>query len=402
MKVLMITPSYAPIVGGTETVVSHLSRELVEQGHELAILTFNMKQKWRPSWKMEVTYDQGIRVIKWPALSPVGLRSPARIRKLFRKDPVAFAASLPVKICNAHVLPRLGLPQLMSNYDILHFHDAVDLSFLLFSGSPPWKTIFHCHTLNETIDRYRSSSFSRRLLNRKAGFHICDSISTRALLINLGLPPERSTVLPNGVDTAVFKPGNNRSEDRLILFVGRVDEKRKGLHVLLQALSLIAMSVHLVVAGPLGNPVNLEAVLAHMREGSRGRHTLDYLGCIQEHELVLWMQKAAVFVFPSLSEAFGIVGVEAMACGAPVVASNTGGIPDFITHNETGILVPPGNPRELAGAIERLLENKPLRFRIAKQGYNYVTKHLTWEKVAARLDNIYQYVLGMASRPDSN
>lgn len=393
MKVLMITPSYAPIVGGTETAVSHLSRALVERGHEVVILTFNMKQKWCPLWKMEVTHDRGIKVIKWPALNPLALRSPEWVRKLFRKDIVAFAMNLPTRICNTHVLPRPGLSQLTSKYDVLHFHDDVDLSFLLFSNGSRAKRLFHYHSLSMTIGRYRSSAFARSLLRRKVDFHICVSNSIRAMLTSIDIPLERSSVLHNGVDTDVFRASWDCSEDRLILFAGRVDERRKGLHVLLQALSLIDTPVHLVVAGPLGDATNLDGISGSMSEGCHKRHRVDYIGCLKPRELARWMQRAELFVFPSLSEPFGMVGIEAMACGAPVVASNTGGIPDFITHQETGILVHPGNPRELAGAIERLLEDKPLRLRIAERGHNYVTKHFTWDKVVARLENIYDCVL---------
>ena len=102
-----------------------------------------------------------------------------------------------------------------------------------------------------------------------------------------------------------------------------------------------------------------------------------------------------IFVLPSRSEGFGRVNLEAMAMGKPVISTNVGGIPEVVLDGVTGILVPPGNSKDLAHAIMRLLNDYELRESIGKQGRRRVEEHFTLQAHAQRIEEIYGEVLRM-------
>jgi len=117
-----------------------------------------------------------------------------------------------------------------------------------------------------------------------------------------------------------------------------------------------------------------------------------FAGPVDHKYLPAFYQKAYVTVIPSYYESFGLVSLEAMACGCPVVASCTGGLKYNIIHGRTGLLVEPRNPEELASAINFLLVNDKIRMQMSKEAENY-GKQLSWHKVAAKIVNLYLEVI---------
>jgi glycosyltransferase involved in cell wall biosynthesis len=110
------------------------------------------------------------------------------------------------------------------------------------------------------------------------------------------------------------------------------------------------------------------------------------------NEITDYYNSADIFVFPSLKEGFGMVLVEAMACGLPVISTNTSAIPEVV--GDAGILVEPRNPRVLADAIIRLIEDIGLRKRLGKKGRRRVVEEFTWDIVTDKILGIYEEVIG--------
>jgi starch synthase len=121
-------------------------------------------------------------------------------------------------------------------------------------------------------------------------------------------------------------------------------------------------------------------------------HRVEFLGPRDPGSLRDLYQRAALVVCPSLIEPFGIVALEAMSCGATVVASRVDGLPEVVVDGESGVLVPPGSPAALAMELERLLVDGDLTARLGRQARARVLACFTWERVTALVEDVYQSV----------
>jgi len=371
MKVLLITPSYDPIIGGTETVVKNLAISLNKIGVKADVMTFNMDKKWEPRWKWEIIKEDGFKVYRIPAFNPF-TRIP---------NPMGFFFKL-------NVIPDPYFRKIIKDYDILHFHDNVDLTFPLFSWFVKKPKVFHCHTLQETFNSYKKNVICKMVFRRSSEIYLAVSNNTAKLAKELGANEVK--ILPNGVDINKFTFNSQNREENLILFVGRF-ERRKGIQLLLNSLSFLKTPVNLVIIGPHLNDEYSEEVISQIKaENKKEKHTIDYLGSVNLDDLVKWLQKASIFVCPSLSESFGIVNVEAMSCGTPVIASNIEGIRDIIESDKNGILVPSNDPIKLAEAIQHLLDNEYIRIKFGIEGRKKVEKEFSWDVIAIKLCKIFE------------
>lgn len=219
-------------------------------------------------------------------------------------------------------------------------------------------------------------------------------------------------VIPPGVDTCRFYPiPEDEAKEyigmppcgRMLLFVGRI-EPLKGLDVLLDAICLLRQSGFfdkvpfcLCVIG--GDPeVSPEAMNAEMRrlQEMRMEYGLEelvaLLGKRSQDSLPYYYSAAQAVVVPSHYESFGMVALEAMACGTPVVASDVGGLAYLVRDGVTGFTVPAGDVAALAERLQRLLENPELRQRLGSQAAEYARQY-AWENIVQRLIQVYDEVL---------
>lgn len=219
---------------------------------------------------------------------------------------------------------------------------------------------------------------------------------TADLLHDLGVSRERLHVVPNGTDPDHFRPHNSTSvRDRLglgdrpvLLTVGRL-VRRKGVDTVLRALRQIASSlsdVQYVVVGTGPDRNRLEALATQL--GVRER--IHFVGRVSHEDLPLFYSTADLFVMPAREdppdvEGFGLVFLEANACGTPVVGARTGGIPDAIVEGETGLLIPPSAPEKLAQSVLDLFSNPDQLLALGKQGRKRVLRTSSWDHVAEDL-----------------
>jgi len=231
------------------------------------------------------------------------------------------------------------------------------------------------------------------------------------------IDPGRVVVVHNGVDTDEFRPDPGREAlvrlgidpDRpSVVFVGRIT-RQKGIEHLLAAAAAIDPAAQLVLfpSAPDTAEVGRE-MRARAKELAESRGSVLWLEeVIPRAELIQVFTNATVFVCPSVYEPFGLVNVEAMACGTAVVASAIGGIPEIVVDGETGLLVPfeaavGGHPADsgrfasdLAGAINQLLADPEAARAMGAAGRARVLERFSWPAIAARTMDVYHSVLSL-------
>ena len=227
-----------------------------------------------------------------------------------------------------------------------------------------------------------------------------------------GVNPEKITIIPPGVDTHHFYPIPQDEakeaigipvQDRMALFVGRI-EPLKGLDTLVRAMSIVKNTCksfrcphYLVIIGgdPEEDPDEMSAEMARIQSlcqdlglnemilflGKRGQATLPY-----------YYAAAEVVVMPSHYESFGIVALEAMACGTPVIASRVGGLAHLIQDGQTGYTIPMQDPNALAEKLRLVFVDTELRARLSAQAVDYA-QGFRWESITQQIHQVYQEMI---------
>jgi glycosyltransferase involved in cell wall biosynthesis len=191
-------------------------------------------------------------------------------------------------------------------------------------------------------------------------------------------------VLSPGVDHDRFHPSNRDPEcrdDPIVLFVGAM-HPRKGADVLARAIPLLSdVPARFIFAGPSGGP--LEPEVRSIISGSGVQDRVEFRGQLSSEELPRVLAEADIFVFPTVwgTEGFGMVAAEAMACGVPIVASRIAAIPEVVLDEETGLLVEPGDPVDLASKLRLLLGDPARRRCLGRAGAKHVQQY-RWDRLA--------------------
>lgn len=217
-------------------------------------------------------------------------------------------------------------------------------------------------------------------------------------------------VVPCGFDPRVFHPFPIEERARLdlaghrvVLFAGRF-APQKGLPFLLEAFKLLVERhpgepLRLLLAG--GDPVSLppaevspekKDILGHIERLSL-EERVTFLGPVEQGTLARYFSATDVCAIPSVYEPFGMVALEAMACGCPVVASEVGGLAFTVRHGDSGLLVPPKDPRRLAVALESVLFDDRLRRRLASGALRRAGQEFSWEAVTDGIEGLYREVM---------
>ncbi len=230
------------------------------------------------------------------------------------------------------------------------------------------------------------------------------------------------SVIYNGIDLEEYKATTDTSaldkykvdkSKPFILFVGRIT-RQKGIIHLVNAIKYINSEVQIVLCA---SAPDTEEILIEMKVSveavMKTRSNIVWITeMLPKNEVIQFYSHAAVFCCPSIYEPFGIINIEAMACGTPVVASRVGGIKEVVVDGETGILVPleqektapfePSNPDkfsyDLAVGINRLLADKDLRGMMASRGRKRVEKHFNWKAIAIQTQELYKSILSDAQK----
>ena len=262
---------------------------------------------------------------------------------------------------------------------------------------------------------YRLSSFIEKSAYEEATGIIAVSAGMRDDILRAypQIDPAKVTVVHNGIDLEAFQAAKDLDsvrangvdpDQRSVLFVGRIT-KQKGLPYLIKAARDLPSDVQLVLAaGAPDTDQILQEVTDLVEELRKVRNNVIW---IQKHlsrqELIALLSSATVFACPSIYEPLGIVNLEAMACSIPVVATATGGIPEVVAHNQTGLLVPidqltdgSGTPidearfvSDFAAALNQMLASSQLR-EFGEAGRKRVEQHFSWASIAEQTLSVYR------------
>ncbi|MFF2390193.1 glycogen synthase [Agromyces sp. NPDC058104] len=266
---------------------------------------------------------------------------------------------------------------------------------------------------------YRLSSWIERTAFEDADAVIAVSEGMRRDILRAypALDPSKVDVVVNGIDLADWAPSEDGDAVRAlgvdpdrpsIVFVGRIT-RQKGLPYLLRAARLLPPEVQLVLCAGAPDTEEIMAEVTALVDGLRSeRDGVVWIDRhLPRHELTALLTAATTFVCPSIYEPLGIVNLEAMACGAPVVGTATGGIPEVVDDGVTGVLVPieqaddgTGTPldperfvRDLADALTRVVADPARAAEMGAAGRRRAETHFAWGAIAARTIEVYERVL---------
>ncbi|OGX23092.1 MAG: hypothetical protein A3K54_04520 [Omnitrophica WOR_2 bacterium RBG_13_44_8] len=364
MKVLHIGKYYHPYIGGTEVHLSTLAEELKKEVG-IGILASNTR------FKTSLEKYDGINVYRL-----------ARLGNFF---------SLPLTLSLPFWLKR-------QEADILHFHLPNPLSVLSYFLSRPKGRVVVSYHSDIVKQRFFLPLIKPLLIRflKKAETIIVTSENIIEDSLILKKFRDKCKVIPCGIDLSRFRPDSEvlkKAEEikqkygkPLILFVGRL-VYYKGLEYLIKAMQEIEAKLLIVGDGPLRN--KLQRLAGHLGVGGK----IIWIGEIENEKIAAYYYACDIFVLPSniKAESFGIVQVEAFACGKPVVSTNLPtGVPFVNLHGKTGLVVPPGNSSALADAINRLLGSSQLCKIYGQNARERVEKEFTKEGMADAVLKVYR------------
>jgi phosphatidylinositol alpha-mannosyltransferase len=375
MKIALVSPYDHAVAGGVRTHINGLDKEFRARGHEVKILT--------PASDPSTLADNVLCVSDH--VVPIGFNgSKARI-----------TLSLSVYRNVKRILKA-------EQFDVVHIHEPLVPTLPIF-------VLRHSHSVNiGTFHAYRESyagyDYTKVILRRIMQRLDARTVVSPAVLAYIGRYfPGDYQIIPNGVDIEKFGAPNVRPIEKFddgkfnILFVGRL-EKRKGFRYLLRAFPMIKAQVphaRLLVVGAFEKEDKEKFVMYARQHGLRD---VKFIGYASAEDLVRYYHTAHVFCAPSTGfESFGMILVEAMAAGVPIVASDIAGYHHVVTHEQDGLLVPPCDEKAIANAVVRLARDETLRARLVTQGQQTAERY-AWSRVAQRTLDLYEQCLAKRLR----
>jgi len=388
MRIGMLSWEFPPrIVGGLARHVFGLAKGLAGQGHDVHVFTLDFPGA--PAYE-EI---DGVKVYR--AACEVGHPNFLTWALLF----------------NHFIEKRMADACRPVKFDVFHVHDwltaPAGVSYKHLSRKPMVLTVHSTeygrsslHSPDsftiDGIEWWATYEADRVIVTSGAMKHeVCD---------HFHLPWEKVTVIPNAIDVSKFNVSVDRwavrarygvqPHEKLVLCVGRL-VPQKGIEYLLQAVPRVAWShsgVKFVLVGEGWYRDHLQYVAHSTGQGWRVRFT----GFVPDSELAALLASADVLVVPSVYEPFGIVALEGMAAGVPVVASQVGGLTEVVEHDRTGVLVYPRSPESIAWGIGHVLSNPDHARWLVGNAREVVQKAYSWEAIAMRTADLYKELVGAA------
>jgi len=401
MKIVLLTNEAPPhIYGGAGVHVDFLSRELARlegKRHFIQVLCFGDQEEWEG--------NRSIRGVREGCSFPLQDPRHQKIFDTLLKNLVMAGALKDVDLVHCHtwythlagslIKNLLGIPLVLTTHSL--------------EPHRPWKE-------EQLGTGYKVSSWVEKTAYENADGVIAVSASMKRDVQNLyGIPPEKIRVIPNGIDTDQYKPTPSREvlasfgidPDRpYLLFVGRITQQ-KGIIHLLNAIPFLKTGIQIVLCAGAPDTDALEAETAKKMEEIQA-HTSNRIIWIRQwvprsHIIPIYTH-ASLFICPSIYEPFGLINLEAMACGTPVIASAVGGIPEVVVSGETGMLVPfepagaanpePRNPdrfsRDLAAAVNTLMGSPEILQGMKTRARERVETQFSWRAIALQTLQFYK------------
>jgi glycosyltransferase involved in cell wall biosynthesis len=368
VHVVHAAPGYPPAPGGIETYVGGLCRGLAAHGTHVEVLTA------QPGAASE--QGRSLRVRRFPSLTLPGLRG-------------------------YPILPRLPAALLRTRADVVHGHglhtfcaDAPAVTSRL--RSLPF--VLNPYFAPATTPKWRAYQRTLGRLTARADLTVVISRFEQRALAAAGLLFGRVELVPPAIRAAEFRGprseallaryGLDARQHRIVLALGRIS-RAKGAHLLIKAAALLARKMpemRVLVVGPDWG----ERAAAEERARAAGlAGRVIFTGALSRADVRRALRSAHVLAHPSRFEAFGLVLLEAMAAGLPVVALRTSAIPEVVDDGRTGLLAQPDDPGEFAACLAAVLEDEALAHRLAAAGAEHVATQASERAQGARMLELY-------------
>ena len=410
LRIALTSYRSKPHCGGQGVYVRQLSRALVGLGHTVEVFS-------GPPYP---DLADGVGLTRVPSLDLYREPDPFRIPSLSelrdRTNLLEFAIMCTAGFPEPRTFGRRVVPLLRAragDFDVVHDNQTLSTPLLALprSGLPLLSTIHHPISVDRSLDLAAAPLRKRLALHRWYGFvrtqarvaralplHVTPSSTSAADAVrDFGLRAEQLVTVPLGVDTDLFRPRGARVAGRIVALCS-ADVPLKGLSVLLRAIHALPAGVDVeltAVTQPApGGPT--EKLIADLGIGHRVR----FVSGLAEPELAALMASAAVLCVPSLYEGFSLPAVEAMASGTPVLASDTGALPEVVGRDGAcGILVPPGDPAALARQLAALLGDPARRAAMGEAARRRALDVFSWPATACATVEVYRRVIALQRMP---
>lgn len=393
MRVCFISRRFFPAISGMSVYAANLLRELVRRGHDVTLVS-----QYRDDPEGRGVYGggpppevPGVRVI---GLESAGEQEGGDFERDIREIVEVVKAENgrePFDVLHAQYGYPPGLAALKASAET-----GVPNLVSIQGGDGHWVGSC-CGTHARAM---------RAVLSHAGAVLIGSRSFAREVSENHGVPADAFKVIPGAVDTRRFSPSEagerdigSTSDEPVLLYHGRVDARKGALDLLYAARILSERNggdFKLVISG-IGPDVEPAKELA-AELGLSGR--VEFSGYTPYEETPQAYREAEVFVSPTHAEGFSNTILEAMATGLPIVSTSSVGVVDCLTHGENALLVEPGDPEALAGAIGRVLEDSGLRSRLARKALSEAREVYAWPAIAGRIEEVYRSLAG--TTPDTS
>ena len=387
MRICFVSRRYFPAISGMSVYAQNLLRELVEAGHDVTMIS-----QYRGDAFGTRVYGGGPPPAV-PGVTVIGLEQLGEQESGdFERDIDTMVATIeaehakkPFDILHAQYGYPTGWATLLASRTI-----GVPNVVSIQGGDGHWVGSC-CET--HRVAMCEVLAHANALLIGGASFvgEVCD---------RLGSDPKRFTIVPGAVDTARFTPGRRGHSGPVRLFYhGRVD-RRKGVLDFIDALGLLRARAIPFEATISGIGPDVESSKARAAELNFSDEAIRFTG-YADYDTVPDLYRAAdVFVSPTYAEGFSNTILEAMAAGLAVVSTHSVGVSDCLRDGENGLLVQPGDVAALADALARVIEDEPLRRRLAEDGLAECRRVYSWRAVGRQIMDVYGSVAN--ERPASD
>ena len=401
MRITLLTNEYPPhIYGGAGVHVDYLTRELadLEGGkHEIQILCFGDQKEHAGNKIVEgicPSFDFPFQDTRHEKLLDTLSRNIGMVGSVKETD-IVHCHTWYTHLAGCLIKQTLDVPLVLTTHSL--------------EPDRPWKE-------EQLGPAYGASTWLERTAYQNADGVIAVSQSMKKRTHELyQVPSEKIRIIPNGIDVNQYQPRANptlltsyriKPDKPFLIFVGRIT-RQKGIIHLVNAIQSISAGIQIVLCA--GAP-DTEEIGREMEEKVKKAKTqtsneiIWLRQWVPKSDLITLYSHASLFVCPSVYEPFGIVNLEAMACGTPVVASAVGGIPEVVIHGDTGLLVPfeprdtlhqePKNPeqfsKDLAETINRLLLSPEKLKRMGLKSRERIEKYYSWKSIARQTLEFYK------------
>jgi len=386
MKVGTLTWEFPPrVVGGIARHCEGLAKALVQQNHEVHLFTLDFPGS--PNYEEM----DGVKVYR--ASTELGHPNFLTWVLLF----------------NHFLAKRMADVSQSVDFDVIHVHDWLaafsGISFKHYLKKPMALTV-HSTEVGRAQGLHSPDSFSINGIEWWATYEadrviVCSQSMKNEICGHFNLPLDKVDVIPNAIDATKYQTSVDRGSvrqrygvgygEKLILCVGRL-VPQKGIEYFIRAIPIIAKRYPEAKFIIVGEGWSRDILEAEARSSGQGRK-IQFTGFASDQEVINLMTSADALVVPSVYEPFGIVALEGMATGVPVVASKVDGLAEVIEHDRTGVFVYPRSPESIAWGVDQVLSDPGHAKWLTENAKEELRKAYSWEAVAMKTVEVYRKVV---------